>query len=132
MVKTIQTGNNKLPDTEKILSILNKNKKRMKMYLRICAHCSLCAESCFLYNTKNKDPVYMPSHKVINSIGRLYKKKRKIDRNLLEEVKEIAWKRCVLCTRCYCPLGVDIPSMISLARTICRSQNILPEFHEQS
>ena len=123
--------NNKLPDIEKILFILNQNKKRMKMYLRICAHCSLCAESCFLYNTRSKDPVYMPSHKVINSIGMLYKKKKKVDRKLLEGIKEIAWKRCVLCTRCYCPLGVDIPAMISLARKICRSQNILPEFHEQ-
>ncbi len=98
------------------------------MALRVCAHCSLCAQSCFLFNTREQDPIYMPSHKFINSIGRLYKKKGNVDRQALEEISEIAWKRCVLCTRCYCPLGIDIPEMITLARTICRSQNVVNDF----
>jgi Fe-S oxidoreductase len=30
----------------------------------------------------------------------------------------------VLCGRCYCPFGIDIPNMISFARSILRSQGI--------
>jgi Fe-S oxidoreductase len=96
----------------------------MKTALRVCAHCSLCAESCFLFHVHDGDPRYMPSHKFINSIGRLYKKKGQVDRKGLEEISEIVWRRCVLCTRCYCPLGIDIPEMIALARNICRSQDV--------
>ena len=43
---------------------------------------------------------------------------------LLEEIKELIWKNCVLCGRCYCPLGIDIPGMIALARSICRSYGV--------
>lgn len=114
----------KAVDTDQIKQTLDQNRSKMKMALRMCAHCSLCAESCFLFWSKNKDPKYMPSHKFINSIGKLYKKKGKIDRAGLEEMAEIVWDRCVLCTRCYCPLGIDIPEMISLGRNICRSQGI--------
>ncbi|MBW1748969.1 MAG: 4Fe-4S dicluster domain-containing protein [Deltaproteobacteria bacterium] len=94
----------------------------------VCAHCSLCAESCFLFNAFNKDPKYMPSYKFIHSIGILYKKKGKVDRSMLEEISINIWKRCVLCTRCYCPFGIDIPSMIALARSICRSQGVFPRY----
>ncbi len=61
--------------SEKIKEILDEHKTKMKLSLKICAHCSLCAESCFLFMTKGKQPEYMPSHKVIHSIGKLYKKK---------------------------------------------------------
>ena len=49
----------------------------------------------------------------------------------LEEIKINVWERCVLCTRCYCPFGIDIPAMISLARSICRSQGVYPA-HDNS
>jgi heterodisulfide reductase subunit C len=74
----------------------------------------------------------MPSHKVINSIGIFYKKKGKVTRAELEDIKEIIWKRCVLCTRCYCPLGIDIPSMIALARRICRSQGVVYNYNQET
>jgi Fe-S oxidoreductase len=118
------------PDRQTIVSLLDRYKTKMKLSLKVCAHCGLCADSCFIYVTRGKKPEYMPSHKMINSIGVLYKKKGKVDWKTMEEIKEIVWKRCVLCTRCYCPLGIDIPEMISLARSICRSQNMLPDFHE--
>ena len=122
--------NPEAPDQKTIVSFLTRYKTKMKLSLKICAHCGLCAESCFIYVTRGKKPEYMPSHKMIHSIGKLYKKKGKVNWETLEEIKEIAWKRCVLCTRCYCPLGIDIPEMISLARSICRSQNVLPDFDE--
>ncbi|MBW2366372.1 MAG: (Fe-S)-binding protein [Deltaproteobacteria bacterium] len=116
---------------EDIQSAMAPHKAKMKLWLRACAHCSLCAESCFLYNTKDNDPVYMPSHKFINSIGKLYKKRGKVDRETLEEIGDIAWNRCVLCTRCYCPFGIDIPEMITLARNICRTQDVYRTYDEE-
>ncbi len=111
-------------DSQQIRSILQKNKAKIKRSLSLCAHCSMCAESCFLFVTNNHDPKYMPSHKILNSLGYLYKKKGKVSREDMENIKDIVWNRCVLCTRCYCPLGIDIPDLISLTRKICRSQGV--------
>ena len=33
-----------------------KSKSRIKTWLEICAHCGLCADSCFLYLANNRDP----------------------------------------------------------------------------
>lgn len=117
--------------TESIRAIMEPEKTRMKLWLKVCAHCGLCAESCFLYTTRGRDPVYMPSHKFINSIGRLYRKKGKVDRRSLEEIGDILWNRCVLCMRCYCPFGIDIPEMIALGRRICRTQDIYRKYDEE-
>ena len=57
-------------------------------------------------------------------MGEAFREKGKIDRAFLEEIREIIWRHCVLCMRCYCPLGIDIPSMIAMARSICRSQGV--------
>jgi Fe-S oxidoreductase len=116
---------------EQIKSMLKARKPRMKRYLSHCMHCSLCAESCFLFVKNDKDPRYMPSYKVLNSLGKLYRKGGRVDRAFLEDIKEIVWKNCVLCRRCYCPVGVDVPAMIAFARSICRSQGVHPD-DEQS
>jgi heterodisulfide reductase subunit C len=118
-------------NTEEIKAIMDADKAKMKLWLKVCAHCSLCAESCFLYTTKGRDPKYMPSHKFINSIGKLYKKRGKVDRDSLEEIGDILWNRCVLCTRCYCPFGIDIPEMIALGRKICRTQGVFRRYDEE-
>jgi len=115
-------------NAKQIQRMLGKHKKKMKLSMGVCARCSLCAESCFLFNLNDNDPRYMPSYKFINSIGRLYKKKGKVSEAELEEIKVNVWERCVLCTRCYCPFGIDIPSMITLARSICRSQGVFPSY----
>ena len=114
-------------DVKKIQKFLAQKKGKMKVLLSFCAHCGLCAESCFLYRN-HLDPKYVPAYKAINSLGKIYKKKGRVDREQLEEMKELIFKNCVLCGRCYCPLGIDIPSMISLARTICRSQGVYGVF----
>jgi Fe-S oxidoreductase len=111
-------------NVDTIRAILDENRYKMKTALAVCAHCSLCAESCFLF-ANTGDPRYMPSHKFINSTGRLYQKKGRVSTAELEEIREIVWKRCVLCTRCYCPFGIDIPEMIALGRRICRSQGVV-------
>ncbi|HMB30245.1 MAG TPA: 4Fe-4S dicluster domain-containing protein [Desulfohalobiaceae bacterium] len=111
-------------DSQQIKAVLKKNKAKIKKSLSLCAHCSMCAESCFLFMNHDQDPKYMPSHKIMNSLGYLYKKKGKVNEEEMESIKDIVWNRCVLCTRCYCPLGIDIPDLISLTRKICRSQGI--------
>ncbi len=102
---------------------------RMKMWLELCAHCGLCAESCFFYLAHDKDPTYMPSYKVIKTLGEMYKKKGKVTREFLEETLEIAWGKCSVCRRCsqYCPFGIDMALMIATARGVCNSQGVVPE-----
>jgi Fe-S oxidoreductase len=102
---------------------------RMKMWLELCAHCGLCAESCLFYLAHDKDPTYMPSYKAIKTLGELYKRKGNVDRAFLEETLEVVWGKCTACRRCsmYCPFGIDIATMISTARGICNSQGVVPE-----
>lgn len=118
-------------DSTEIRAILDEKKAKMKLSLKACAHCSLCAESCFLFMSRDKDPKYMPSYKFLNSVGVLYKSKGNVDKLDLGEIRDIVWERCVLCTRCYCPMGIDIPEMISLARRICRSQGVYPQYDKE-
>jgi len=113
-------------DREEIKRMLDQKKGKMKRLLSHCVHCSLCAESCFLFMAHDKDPQYMPSYKVIQSLGKLYKKKGTVNREFLERIKGIVWRNCVLCRRCYCPIGIDVPGMIAFARAICRSQGVYP------
>jgi len=114
-------------DQKEIRRMLDQKKKKMKRLLSHCVHCSLCAESCFLFMTHHQDPQYMPSYKAIQSLGKLYRKRGAVDRDFLERIKKIVWRNCVLCRRCYCPIGIDLPSMIAFARSICRSQGVHPK-----
>ena len=118
-------------DTERVKERLVQDKTKMKLSLKACAHCTLCAESCFLYMARDKDPKYTPSYKFINSIGILYKKKGMVDKVTLGEIRDNVWERCALCTRCYCPLGINIPEMLALARSICREQGVYPRYDQE-
>ena len=113
-------------DNDKIKLML-KQKKRMKLFLSVCASCGFCADSCFLYRN-SKDHRYMPSYKAINSLGKLFKKKGKVTLDILEDMSELIYGRCVMCRRCYCPFGIDISGMISWARTICRTQGVYERY----
>ena len=111
-------------DLNHITEMLERKKGRMKLSLSTCAGCTLCAESCFHFRSHDGDPRYMPSYKVLNSLGTLYKKKGRVSLEELENMKELIWGNCAMCERCYCPFGIDIPVMISFARSILRSQGI--------
>lgn len=113
-------------NTKQIKALLKQKKASMKLRLAACAGCTLCAESCFLFMNRGKgrDPQFMPSYKVLNTLGRLYRKRGKVSRAELEQMRSLLWKNCALCERCYCPMGVDLPSMIAFARRILRSQGI--------
>lgn len=118
-------------NVDEVNAILDTKKAKMKLSLKACARCTLCAESCFLFMGRDKDPKYMPSYKVINSLGVLYKNKGRVDKLDLGEIRDLVFERCVLCTRCYCPMGIDIPEMISLARRVCRSQGVYPGYDRE-
>ncbi len=105
-------------------------KKNMELFLSVCVSCGMCAESCFLYVSNDRDPTYMPSYKAVHSLGKMYRKQGKVSRRELEDMKDLIWNKCVLCTRCYCPVGISIPGMISWARSICRSQGIFREYDQ--
>jgi ferredoxin len=121
----------KLPESEMgndvdiryIRYMLDQKKTQMKIMLLYCARCSNCAKSCFLY-ANTQDASYIPSHKVFFSLGKLYRAKENVQRRDLENMVDTIWNKCVLCERCYCPIGLNIPEMISLARAICRSQGV--------
>jgi Fe-S oxidoreductase len=113
---------------DRIQKILDKKKEMIKLSLSACVHCSICAESCFKFTSNKKDPAYTPSYKAINSIGRIYKKKGNLSDKEYREIKNLVWDKCVLCMRCYCPLGISIPSLISCARNICREKGFYREY----
>lgn len=119
-------------DSEKIASMLAGKEKHVKMCLSACAGCTICAESCFMFMKKGKDPKYMPSYKFLKSVGVLYKKKGRVSRKELEEIREILWRNCMLCGRCYCPMGIDIPKLMAFARSVLRSQGCYGVFPHAS
>ena len=101
---------------------------RFRMWLRICAHCGLCADTCHYYLAHDKDPKMIPSYKVKHLL-KILKKKGRVDNEYLEEVYNTVYHECNMCRRCtlYCPFGIDIALMISLLRSLLFSQGIAPE-----
>lgn len=104
--------------------LLQRNKTLIKVCLSACASCSLCAESCFLFVHNDHDPRYMPSYKMRNSLGVLLKKGHRVSAEEVRQMRDLVWKNCVLCSRCYCPVGIDIPRMIALARRALRAHEV--------
>ena len=100
--------------------------------VKACRDAKVSRATLYRYMGKDKDPQYMPSYKVVHSLGRLYKKRGKVDRAALEEMRDLVWKNCVLCGRCYCAFGIDLPYMIAFTRSILRSQGIYGVFPHTS
>ncbi len=117
-------------DPKVIMNILNGALgARMRLWLKSCYHCGLCADSCFFYLAKGKDPKYMPSYKVIKTLHELFNRKGKVTRSFLEEAADIAFGNCTVCRRCsmYCPFGIDIGGMINTVRAVCATYDLSPE-----
>ncbi len=114
---------------QRIARLLEKNGRMIKLSLQACAHCALCAESCFQYLRSGRNPRFSPSYKAINTIGKIYRRKGMLSESEYDAVRGLAWDRCVLCMRCYCPVGISIPSLIAAARSVCRERGILPAYN---
>ncbi|MEW5735404.1 MAG: (Fe-S)-binding protein [Thermodesulfobacteriota bacterium] len=101
---------------------------RIRTWLDICSRCGLCAQSCFVYLSNHRDPRLSPAYKVKHTLGEFVRRKGRVDQAFLEKCYETAWLHCTLCKRCslYCPFGIDIATMLSLVRTLCHSQGIVP------
>ena len=121
---------NELPvDPVKIRQILEANNgARIRTWLSICSRCGLCAESCFVYLANDRNPKLSPAYKVKQTLGEMYRRKGKVDRDFLKRCYEISWLQCTMCKRCsvFCPFGIDIATMISIARSVCYSQGFKP------
>jgi Fe-S oxidoreductase len=109
---------------ERIGRILGRKKNLVKLSLQACAHCALCADSCFMYRQHAGDSTYTPSYKAINSIGRIWRSKGRLSDARYEEIRELVWDKCVLCMRCSCPIGISVPSLIAAARGACRERGV--------
>ncbi len=103
-------------------------KSRMKTWLEICAHCGMCADSCFFYLANNKDPKQVPSYKIQSTLGELVRRKGRVDNAFMHMVMDTAWGKCTCCNRCatYCPFGIDVGVMFSYLRGLCYSQGFVP------
>lgn len=108
----------------RICRILDRKKETIRLSLQACAHCALCADSCFKFRQSGRDPTFTPSFKAINSIGRIWRTRGRLTDDQYEDIRELIWDKCVLCMRCACPIGISIPSLIALARSACRERGV--------
>ncbi|OIQ49184.1 succinate dehydrogenase/fumarate reductase iron-sulfur subunit [Pseudodesulfovibrio hydrargyri] len=116
-------------DSDKLWASIQKTmKSRTKTWLEICAHCGLCAESCFLYQVNGRVPEQVPSYKIQSTLGVMVKKKGKVDNEFMQMCMETAWSKCTCCNRCgmYCPHGIDMGVMFSYLRGLLYSQGFVP------
>ena len=103
-------------------------KSRLKTWLEICAHCAMCAESCFFYLANDNDPKQTPSYKIQSTLGEIVRRKGDVDNAFMQYCMDTAWGKCTCCNRCgmYCPFGIDMGVMFGYLRGVCYSQGFVP------
>jgi Fe-S oxidoreductase len=117
-------------DTRRLRQLLEANDSaRVRTWLNICSRCGLCAESCFVYLSNDRDPRLSPAYKVKRTLGEMVRRKGRVDRAFLEGCVAPLWLQCTTCKRCsmYCPFGIDIATLMSLGRQLCYSQGVVPD-----
>jgi len=116
-------------DRQKLWDTIRKTmKSRVKTWLKICARCGMCADSCFLYRINDCDPKQVPAYKVHSTLGEIIRKKGRVDNEFMQMAMETAWAKCTCCNRCamYCPHGIDMGVMISYLRGLLYQQGFVP------
>jgi len=116
-------------DTGLLWNTIKKTiKSRIKTWLEICAHCGMCADSCFFYLIDNRDPKQVPAYKIQSTLGELVKRKGKVDNEFMHMAMETAWANCTCCNRCglYCPHGIDMGIMFGSLRALLYQQGFVP------
>ena len=87
-------------DSDALWALIQKTmKSRTKTWLDICAHCGLCADSCFLYSVNERDPKQVPSYKIQSTLGELVKKQGKVNNEFMRMCMDTAWSKCTCCNR---------------------------------
>ncbi len=116
-------------DVEKLQNSLAATfKSRMQTWLELCAHCGLCADTCFFYLANHRDPTQVPSHKILSTLGKIVKANGKVDNAHMRYCMDVAWGKCTCCNRCgtFCPYGIDMGVMFGYLRGLCFSQGFVP------
>lgn len=116
-------------DTEKLWATIQKTcQSRTLTWLEICAHCGMCADSCFLYRVNERDPEQVPAFKIQSTLGEMVKRKGQVDNAFMRRPMEYAWSRCTCCNRCghFCPHGIDMGVVFSYLRGLLYSQGFVP------
>ncbi|MGE4297709.1 MAG: sulfate respiration complex iron-sulfur protein HmcF [Desulfovibrionaceae bacterium] len=116
-------------DKDKLRTALkNTLKSRTKTWLEICAHCGLCAESCFLYLVNERDPKQVPSYKIQSTLGEIVRRNGDVDNEFMRHCMDVAWSQCTCCNRCgmYCPHGIDMGIMFGYLRGLLYAQGFVP------
>ncbi len=103
-------------------------KSRTRTWLDICAHCGMCAESCFFYHTNNRDPKQIPSYKISSTLGEMLRRNGRVDNKFMRHCMDVAWGQCTCCNRCAlaCPYGIDTGVMVSYLRGLLFKQGFVP------
>jgi Fe-S oxidoreductase len=109
-------------------TIQNTCKSRIRTWLEICAHCGMCADSCFLYLINDCDPEQVPAYKIQSTLGEIIRRKGDVDNAFMRKTMEVAWAKCTCCNRCgmYCPHGIDMGIMFGYLRGLLYGQGFVP------
>ncbi|HMA89410.1 MAG TPA: (Fe-S)-binding protein [Burkholderiales bacterium] len=133
-----------IPDAERVKramqNFVRDFGRSAAIYMESCVHCGNCAEACHFYATTN-DPKYTPIWK-IEPFKQAYKReygpfawfyralnlKSAVTVERLEEWQELIYDSCTVCGRCslICPMGIDIASLVSLARHGMAKAGLVP------
>lgn len=116
-------------DTGMLWSTIQKTfKSRLKTWLGICAHCGMCAESCFFYRINDRDPRQVPAYKIQSTLGKIVKRRGRVGNEFMRHAMEVAWAQCTCCNRCalYCPHGIDTGVMFGYLRGLLYQQGFVP------
>ena len=105
-----------------------KSNARLKMWLEICAHCGLCSDACHFFSSNDKKAEMIPAYKA-KKVLETIKRKNKFGEDKLDEFYETIYGECTMCRRCtmFCPFGIDVASIIAMARSLCVTQGKVPE-----
>ncbi|MBI5552848.1 MAG: (Fe-S)-binding protein [Desulfobacterales bacterium] len=116
-------------DAPALWATLQKSlKSRLRTWLSICAHCGMCADSCFFYLANGNDPSQVPSYKIQQTLGEIVRRKGRVDNAFMRNAMDTAYSKCTCCNRCglYCPFGIDTGVMFSYLRGLLFSQGFVP------
>jgi Fe-S oxidoreductase len=130
---------------DKLTHVLGQKLNRQLLYyLDICTRCAICKEACHIYRAARR-PEHVPSYRA-EALRRIYKRyftpagkylpglgeASGIDEQSLEELRQAAFT-CTGCRRCmvYCPFGIDITWLNSVAKAMLVAAGKAPEILEQ-
>lgn len=113
----------------------------LRTHLNSCVRCGLCGESCHYY-LRYGDERYLPVNKV-EQLARVYRRyhtvlgrlvpgwvgARDLDDETIREMVDVIFGGCSICGRCalHCSVGVDIPLLVSTARSMLVELGLVPE-----